>query len=294
MQTEQTMATSKPNKFNTAETSHKTSVLAASDQAMSPDDFDTLDDILDELRTRAPETPQWEFCEGFMTALICCRKPIPASEYMPMLLDGDENGEIKFANPEQEQLFNALFLRRWAEIAQSLDADVKDLEDERAFYPQVLDIRGVMASLSDEERATALRDNPDEDIPAFGQVWALGFMFAVESWPEEWVAPPKDKEAVQWLDDGLNAIIALTEDDTDPPEVSVIEAEDGSTMPPSMSKARLEVFGEAIWAVYDLRELWKSIGPRVEQVRKTTQDPGRNDLCYCGSGRKYKKCHGAN
>ena len=77
-------------------------------------------------------------------------------------------------------------------------------------------------------------------------------------------------------------------------EQILIEAEDGSTMPPSMSKARLEVFGEAIWAVYDLRELWKSIGPRVEQVRKTTQDPGRNDLCYCGSGRKYKKCHGAN
>lgn len=21
--------------------------------------------------------------------------------------------------------------------------------------------------------------------------------------------------------------------------------------------------------------------------------PGRNDLCYCGSGLKYKKCHGA-
>ncbi|TYC60301.1 hypothetical protein ETQ85_07040 [Zoogloea oleivorans] len=21
---------------------------------------------------------------------------------------------------------------------------------------------------------------------------------------------------------------------------------------------------------------------------------GRNDLCPCGSGRKYKKCHGAN
>ncbi|MCA9977843.1 MAG: SEC-C domain-containing protein, partial [Anaerolineales bacterium] len=19
--------------------------------------------------------------------------------------------------------------------------------------------------------------------------------------------------------------------------------------------------------------------------------PGRNDLCYCGSGKKYKKCH---
>jgi preprotein translocase subunit SecA len=21
--------------------------------------------------------------------------------------------------------------------------------------------------------------------------------------------------------------------------------------------------------------------------------PGRNDLCHCGSGKKYKKCHGA-
>ncbi len=286
------MSKNKPKQSN--QPNKPVTALATSDQAMSPDDFDTLDDILDELRTRTPETPQWEFCEGFMAALICCRKPIPASDYMPMLLDADEAGDIKFTNSEQEQLFNALFLRRWAEIVQSLDADVKNLEDERAFYPQVLDMRGAVASLSDEERATALRDNPDEDIPAFGQVWALGFMFAVENWPEEWVAPPKDKEAVQWLDDGLNAIVALTEDDTDPPEVSVIEAEDGSELPPSMSKARLEVFGEAIWAVYDLRELWKSIGPRVEQVRKTTPDQGRNDLCYCGSGRKYKKCHGAN
>jgi len=47
-----------------------------------------------------------------------------------------------------------------------------------------------------------------------------------------------------------------------------------------------------VWAVYDLRELWRNIGPRVETVRK---EPtlGRNDLCHCGSGKKFKKCHGA-
>jgi uncharacterized protein len=44
--------------------------------------------------------------------------------------------------------------------------------------------------------------------------------------------------------------------------------------------------------VYDLRELWKNMGPKVETVR-VEATPGRNDLCYCGSGRKYKKCHGA-
>jgi preprotein translocase subunit SecA len=28
--------------------------------------------------------------------------------------------------------------------------------------------------------------------------------------------------------------------------------------------------------------------------RRTTSEVGRNDLCPCGSGKKYKKCHGAN
>ena len=26
--------------------------------------------------------------------------------------------------------------------------------------------------------------------------------------------------------------------------------------------------------------------------QNTKQDIGRNDPCYCGSGKKYKKCHG--
>lgn len=261
--------------------------------ALSPDDFDTLDDILDELRTRNSETPQWEFCEGFMAALICGRRIVTPSEYLPVLLDTGEDGEGKFADDAQFELFFKLWSRRWKEITASLDADVESLEDDRAFYPQVMDVRGVMASLSEEERATAMRDNPGEDVPAFGQVWALGFMFAVEAWPEDWVAPPKDKDAVKWLNDALGAMVALTEDDTGPVEVSVLEQEDGKEGPPSMSKARLEAFGEAVWAVYDLREMWQSIGPRVEQVFKTAE-PGRNDLCHCGSGRKYKKCHGMN
>lgn len=267
--------------------------LISSDQALQPDDFDTLDDILDDMRTRAPETPQWEFCEGFMAALICGRRPMAPSEYLPVLLDTGDDGEGKFADDAQFELFFKLWSQRWKEIEESLDSDVQDLEDERAFYPQVMDVRGVMASLSPEERALAMRDNPGEDVPAFGQVWALGFMFAVEAWPEDWVAPAKDKEAVKWLNQALSALVALTEDDTGPVEVSVLETEDGKEGPPSMSKARLEAFGEAIWAVYDLREMWQSIGPRVETVRKEAT-PGRNDLCYCGSGRKYKKCHGAN
>ena len=62
--------------------------------------------------------------------------------------------------------------------------------------------------------------------------------------------------------------------------------------PPSTSMARVEAFGEAIWAVYDLRQLWRSLGPRQEPVVKPAE-PGRNDTCWCGSCKKYKKRHEA-
>ena len=147
-----------------------------------------------------------------------------------------------------------------------------------------MDVRGAIASLPPEERA----EIASEEIPAFAQVWALGFMFAVENWPDEWAAP-KDKEAAQWHDNALEAIVALTEDDTDEPTLSAL-SEDG---PLSVSESRLNAYGEALWAVYDLREIWRSIGPRVAQVIKEAT-PGRNDTCSCGSGKKYKKCCGAN
>jgi uncharacterized protein YecA (UPF0149 family) len=31
----------------------------------------------------------------------------------------------------------------------------------------------------------------------------------------------------------------------------------------------------------------------VETVKREGKKVGRNDLCPCGSGRKYKKCHGS-
>ncbi len=120
-------------------------------------------------------------------------------------------------------------------------------------------------------------------------------MFAVESWPDEWTPPGRDKEAAKALDKALDAIVALSEDDTGPAEISPYahDEEDGETPPPSMSHARLEAFGEALWAVYEIRDLWRSIGPRVETVR-VDPSPGRNDPCPCGSGKKFKKCHGAS
>jgi len=248
---------------------------ASQDAPLGPDDFDAQDNALDAMREHDEEIPQWEFCEGFLAALVCARRPIEPSEYWPVLL-GDG-----FA-PAQHMEFVWRWKRRWREIETALDADVESLEDERTFQPEVLDTRGAIAALPEDERG----EMDGEAIPSFAQVWALGFMYAVENWPDEWAAP-RDKEAAQMLDDALDAIVTLTEDDKGQPSVSMY-AEEG---PPSVSQQRVDDFGAAIWAVYDLRQLWRSMGPRVETIRKEAT-PGRNDPCPCGSGKKYKKCHG--
>ena len=256
---------------------------------MEVEAFDELDAILDELRSRYDETPQWEFCEGFMAAVICSRRPIAPDEYLSVLLGTPADGEVpdadsgSFASAAQRERFLALWKQRWSEVVTALAAEVDSLEDEHCYHPEVMDIRGAVADMPAEEQAAF----KGEDLPAFAQVWALGFMFAVESWPEEW-ASPRDKDAAKWLDDALQAILTMTEDDEGRPEVSPL-SEEGM---PSTSIARLNAFGEAIWAVYDLRELWQTMGPRVETIRKEAE-PGRNDPCPCGSGKKYKKCHGA-
>lgn len=112
-------------------------------------------------------------------------------------------------------------------------------------------------------------------------------MFAVENWEADW-ALPRDKEAAQMIDNALEQIVALTEDDTGKPAHNLYD-ENG---PASTSQPRIDAFGHAIWGIYDLRQAWRSLGPQQETIVKGVQ-PGRNDPCSCGSGKKYKKCCGA-
>lgn len=261
--------------------------------ALSNDQLEELDALLDELRTRGDEIPQWEFCDGFLTALVCTRRPISAAEYMPMLLGDGEALEVTegqplpklevFKDKAQQARFMELFELRMAEVREQLDADIKSLADDAAFQPEALDTRGAIAILPEAEKA----ELAGEEVPSFSQVWALGFMFVVENWADEWAAP-RDKEAAQLLDAAMEFIVNLTEDDTDEPALNLYD----EAGPASTSQERVDAFGEAIWAVYDLYRLWKSMGPRQETIVKGEQ-PGRNDPCPCGSGKKFKKCHGA-
>jgi uncharacterized protein len=243
---------------------------------LAPEDFDFLDDELDLLREQNEEVPQWEFCEGFLCGLVCMRREVAAEEYWPVLL-------AEGFQPMEHMEFVWRWRRRRDEIARALDEPVEVLEDERTYHPEALDTLGAILALAAEDRA----EGDTESLPAYAQVWALGFMYAVENWPDDW-QPPRDHDAAAMLDAALTNIVALTEGDAGEPAVSMYR-EDG---PPSVSNERLDAVGAAIWAVYDLRQLWRSVGPRIDPVRKAAE-PGRNDPCPCGSGKKYKKCHGA-
>jgi preprotein translocase subunit SecA len=56
----------------------------------------------------------------------------------------------------------------------------------------------------------------------------------------------------------------------------------GTTQPSALAEAAEEAPGEQM------------LPPVVEQRRVAdVEQIGRNDPCWCGSGKKYKRCHGA-
>ncbi|HEY8907689.1 MAG TPA: UPF0149 family protein [Rhodoferax sp.] len=248
---------------------------AGSPVPLSADEFAALDGILSYLRSRSSAIPVWEFCEGFMAALICCRRPIDANEYIPVLVT------VQFANAVQRRHFMSLWRRRWHQVMLALDTKVAALDDPAAYQPEVKDARAAYAALPEDARA-ALQG---KHIPSFGQVWAQGFMAATRAWPLEW-APPRNKEAATWRNAAVEVVERLTQDDLEPPTLHAFEDDGGA---PTVSLERMNAFADAIWAVYNMREMWRSLGPRIETVHQTAT-PGRNDPCSCGSGKKYKKC----
>jgi uncharacterized protein len=245
--------------------------------------LDTLDEALDALRDRHAATPQWEFCEGVLTALLCTRRAVPEDEWLPALFG--RGADELFASPGERTRFLMAWLAREAQLRAALQAPVESLDDDSALSPAVMDWRGLLASLPEADRA-AVQSEQNGPAPALAQAWAGGFLFAVDHWADDW-APPRDKEIAAAIDDALDCIHDLLADDTATPTLNLYEPD----APPSVSEARFEAFGEALWAVYDLFDIARSLGPRTAPAH--SDKVGRNDPCPCGSGQKYKKCHGA-
>lgn len=123
----------------------------------------------------------------------------------------------------------------------------------------------------------------DGEPVEIGEEWIEGFEQGLELWPQDWAAgvPAPDAQAVREL---LDALLAPWD-------------EAGADVPEETRLQWLEAARDALAAI---TARWCALGlPRPEPLQVDPQpsvagaDPGRNEPCPCGSGKKFKKCCGA-
>jgi len=122
-------------------------------------------------------------------------------------------------------------------------------------------------------------DPADEPNRPYGRDFARSFLAAVEEFPRSAKLLLMDPEAKHWL----APIEALAE---------------GKSLEKRGAKLafdeRMGLIAELPECVAELSGFWTaSGGARQREPVRAEALPGRNDPCPCGSGKKYKKCHGA-
>lgn len=223
-----------------------------------------------------------EWLDGFVTALVAGPRAVPSDEWLPAMF-GDAF-ERAFADPVDVQQALGALQARWQAVASQLDAEsLFDVPDELRLQP-------LMISYEDEDRRALVEAGhatADEaaDLLQTGALWAEGFLAALDAFAADW--PALDTQG----DDGLLYDAALT--DVEALTLPAAELTDYlAEAYPGQTISRDELIDAACIGVQDLRMYWVDHAPKPA-TRHVEPRPGRNDPCPCGSGRKYKKCHGA-
>ena len=231
--------------------------LAATDVDLSQDEIGELDALLAAI-PEPLEPLDAVMLDGFLCGVLVQPQIVDVDDWLPYVFDagGHRWGEAE-PGPEQRRA-RALVLRRHAAINRSL-AERGD------FDPLLLE-----PSKDDaDEQARAAAD----PIGAMLSPWVAGFEQAVQLLP-----------ALTELGDSRGALARI---------LAFAPAGEDAATGKAKSSATLEQAIEVIVAgVAELYELTLAQRYRVEAVRHAAPKVGRNDPCPCGSGKKFKHCHG--
>lgn len=224
-----------------------------------------------------------EWVDGYLTAVASSWRAIPLDEVLPSMC-GDAF-ERAFADPADEAAARGALKARLEHLRAQLDPEaLLDDPDRLRLAPlmQVWD-DSTRQQVVDEGLATA------EDAAQLhtGASWAVGFFRALEDFAADWPDVDPDGEHAELYGELLDTVAALAMDPASE-EFRAFAAKGWKEADPS----RDELVDEACFAVQDLRIWWIDHPPKRAPLR-VASTPGRNDPCFCGSGRKYKKCHGA-
>lgn len=230
--------------------------LPAVDESLSEQEYERLATILDGLSDEG--AMDIEEMDGFFAALLCSPDLNPPSVFLNEMWGDDDP---PFESPKEFADFVNLALRHWNAVSRAL-------EDPKEVFLPWLEIQ------------------EGEEYPR-GNDWANGFLRGMalsrDCWDE--LAEDEDKMGL------LIPVMAFAHENDPDPELRPWQT------PPDREK-RVELLGTLAAVTQMLYDHFRS--DRMREARKqgfgaraARPKIGRNDPCYCGSGKKYKRCCGS-
>ena len=227
-------------------------------ERLTDKELDRVAEILG--RLRGEDGMSLEMVDGFFTALICGPDLVMPSEYLEEILGGDLN-ETVFPGLSQLNEFLNLLMRHW-------NAIIDNLRSGEVFVP--------------------LLEQDDQGVEHAND-WAKGFLRGMILRKESW------KELLDDEDHGgaLVPIFALANEHHPDPKMRPYKE-------PITTERRDQLIAALVAGVMMIyryfepqRRAPNGIHRESETYRRKSPKIGRNDPCYCGSGKKYKKCCGS-
>lgn len=272
------------------------------------DDIQALEALCERM-TGFDELINLEWLDGYMAALACGPRRMSLEDWLPVF--GDGLFERVFADAADADAARVVIGKRWAELCAQLDAESilddhevlridplmyrfdnkEDDEDSEATEETTESPEATPVAEPSTDAVDAADSEAADTVPATwpgdGVYWSLGFGDAIQDFPEDWVSPTPGDEDEETFYDLLESIALLASTEAQERQEAVHRLYDGVDM------NRDELITEAMYAVQELRMYWLHHAPKPA-TRRVEAKVGRNDPCPCGSGKKYKKCHGAD
>jgi len=232
---------------------------------------------LDELLAATPEPLEpldAVMLDGYLCGVIVQPVLLEPATWLAHVFDFEGRPLPDPVDANWQQRTTALITRRHVALNRALAED-------GWFDPLVLEIDEAVAdgaAASDDTEAAA-------DLPPISRAlmpWVAGFQHAAGCFP--------DLEEIE--DDGVMAALVRlyrhlpAETDEERELVALLDREQPLT-------DLDEAIEDLVATVADLYDLTRDMRYKVDTVRREAPKVGRNDPCPCGSGKKFKQCHGA-
>jgi uncharacterized protein len=246
---------------------------------LSDHDLERLDTLL-ETRAVPHDGMSLEMLDGFLSALVVSPTLVMPSEYLPVVW----NHEPEWASMAEAEDAMRLVMGLWNDIVERLQIQFD--EDDAEAHAQAMPLLAYPPMLEAAEGDSEDERDPFGGAPSdfpLAAAWALGFLRGVSLRQDDWERWAAEHE---FVDDDLGMLETLALFSEEQAEELGIDVE----QIPSFTE-RLELAADLPAMLQDINAL--RLGQFAGEPVRRVEQPGRNEPCPCGSGKKFKKCCGA-